>query len=169
MAAHVLHLGVDDCHRVAVLRSVGYRVDECGSLLQLAKALERANGADAVFLTESDGISPEQAISLARERSAAPVILFCRSTYGANEDEFDLVIPPLTSPEKWLQDVGSLVEWSRMVRVQAQAITEQSRSLRMETSLVRRYSERERERSLRERARNSNANASDPWKSTGSH
>ncbi len=169
MAAHVLHIGMDDCHRVAVLRSVGYRVDECASLPQLATALEAANGADAVFLTESDGISPEQAISLARERSSAPIILFRRSTYGMSEDEFDLVIEPLTAPEEWLNDVGSVLEWSRMVRAEAQVITDRSQSLRKETSVLRRDSQRERERSLRERTRNSDANASDPWKSPESH
>ena len=68
MDAHVLHIGADDCHRVAVLRSVGYQVDECLSLPQLASALERRKGVDAVFLTESDGYSHEDAISLARQR-----------------------------------------------------------------------------------------------------
>ena len=169
MAAHVLHIGMDDCHRVAVLRSVGYRVDECASLLQLATALEGPKGADAVFLTESDSIPPEQAISLAREHSEAPVILFRRSTYGTSDDDFDLVIPPLTAPEKWLQEVRSLLDWSRMGRVQAQAITDQSRTLRKETSMVRRDSERERGRAQRERARNSEARASDPWTPPGSH
>jgi hypothetical protein len=158
---------MDDCHRVAVLRSVGYRVDECASLVQLATALERANGADAVFLTESDNISSEKAISLARERSTAPVVLFSRSAQGEEEYEFDLVIPPLTSPEKWLREVGSLLEWSQVVRDQARAITKQARTLRRETSALRMDSLRERERSVRERTRNSGADASDPWQTPG--
>jgi hypothetical protein len=137
MAAHVLHIGMDDCHRVAVLRSVGYRVEECDSLVQLATALDRTNGADAVFLTESDSIPQEKAVSLARERSAVPVILFRRSTPGEGEQQFDLVIPPLTSPEKWLREVSILLEWSRMVRDQARPITDQARPPRKEATALR--------------------------------
>ena len=119
MAAHVLHIGMDDCHRVAVLRSAGYRVDECGSLMQMATALERANGADAVFLSASNNIPVEQTIALARERSQAPVILFRRSNQSETEDGLDLVILPLTTPEKWLREVDSLLDWRRTVRAQA--------------------------------------------------
>jgi hypothetical protein len=156
---------MDDCHRVAVLRSVGYRVEECSSLLQLATALDRTNGADAVFLTESDSIPPEKAVSLARERSAAPVILFRRTTKGESEQEFDLVIPPLTSPEKWLREVSSLLEWSRMVRDQARVMADQARTPRKQTTALRMDSENERDRSVRQRLRSSGA--SDPWKSPG--
>lgn len=162
MAAHVLHIGMDDCHRVAVLRSVGYRVEECASLVQLATALD---GADAVFLTESDGVPVEKAVSLARQRSAVPVIMFRRTSQGESEQEFDLVIPPLTSPDKWLREVSSLLEWSRTVRDQARVIADQARALRKETSALRMDSERERDRSVRERMRNSRT--SDDWKSPG--
>ena len=127
MDAHVLHIGIDDCHRVAVLRSVGYRVEECASLLQLGSALERGNGADAVFLTESDGISQEQAIMVARERSMAPVILFRRTHQETTEEAFDLVVQPLTSPTKWLQDVESLLARSRVMRGLPPVISGQSR------------------------------------------
>ena len=126
MEGHVLHIGVDDCHRVAVLRSVGYRVDECGSLPQLARALERTKGAVAVFMTESDGLSPEKAISLARERSAAPVILFQSSNQETNDRAFDLVIPPLTSPDRWLREVGALLDGSRGMRRNSSPLTPQS-------------------------------------------
>ncbi len=156
---------MDECHRVAVLRSVGYRVEECASLLQLAKALDQPNGADAVFLTESDSIPPEKAFLLARERSGAPVIFFRRTTQEDSEQEFDLVIPPLTSPEKWLREVSSLLEWSRMVRDQARVIADQARTLRKQTTALRMDSERERDRSVRQRLRNSDA--PDPWKSPG--
>jgi hypothetical protein len=130
MDAHVLHIGADDCHRVAVLRSVGYQVDECLSLPQLAGALERRRGVDAVFLTESDGYSHEDAISLARQRSA-PVILFQRSNSEKSARNCDLVVEPLTSPSKWLQDVSALLEWSRGVRAQSKGVSEPLRLLEM--------------------------------------
>jgi hypothetical protein len=116
MEAHVLHIGVDDCHRVAVLRSVGYRVDECATLPQLAKALERTKGADAVFMSESDGIPQEKAISLARAHTAAPLILFQNSNQEISYQQLDLVIEPLTAPGKWLQEVRNLLEWNRLFR-----------------------------------------------------
>lgn len=159
MDAHVLHIGTDDCHRVAVLRSVGYRVDECASLPQMERALERTKGADAVFVTESDGISPEQIISLARARSAAPVILFRRSNRDTSEEAFDLVIEPLTSPARWLREVGVLVEWSRGVRARSSVIADTSRSRKAKI--------------LRwdwERTRGGNVNAFRTWNSQpGSH
>ncbi len=168
MAAHVLHIGMDDCHRVDILRSAGYKVDECASLHHFAMALEVAQQADAVILTESENIPPEQAFHLTRERSTAPVIFFRSTNRAAIEDEFDLVIPPLTAPEKWLKDVNSLLEWSRTLRAQSLSIVEQSRSLRKESATLRRNSERVRERSVIERARNSGVEASDAWKSPGS-
>jgi hypothetical protein len=130
MDAHVLHIGADDCHRVAVLRSVGYLVDECLSLPQLANALERENGVDAVFLTESDGFAHEQATQLARQRSA-PVILFLRSNDGGSARQVDLVVEPLTPPSKWLRDVKALLEWGRGIRAQSVAAPKPPRLLEM--------------------------------------
>jgi hypothetical protein len=166
MAAHVLHIGMDDCHRVAVLSSAGYRVDECYSLLQLATALERTQDADAVILTESDNISPEQTVALARECSGAPVIFFRRSNVGAAEEQFDLVIHPLTSPEKWLQEVGDLLQWGRGVRVKSQTLPNEAVSPGMDAGGLRRPPPRELKLSVRERARISGADPADPWNSS---
>lgn len=130
MDAHVLHIGADDCHRVAVLRSVGYLVDECVSLPQLAATLQRGRNVDAVFLTESDSFSNEQAVFLARQ-CPAPVILFQRSNDENPARQFDLVVEPLTSPSTWLRDVSALLEWSRGVRAKAKMPPEPSRLLEM--------------------------------------
>jgi hypothetical protein len=166
MAAHVLHIGMDDCHRVAVLRSAGYRVEECYSLLQLATALERTQDAGAVILTESDNISSEQTVALARECSAVPVIFFRKSNGGTGEEQFDLVIQPLTAPEKWLQEVGDLLRWGRGVRVNSQTLPDEAGSPGMEAGSLRRPPQRERELSVRERARISGADPADPWNSS---
>jgi len=128
MDAHVLHIGADDCHRVAVLRSVGYRVHECLSPAQIAGFLAHTKRVDAVFLTETEGISPGQAIFLARQRSA-PVILFPRANSTDSAKQFDLVVEPLTSPSKWLHDVSALLEWSRGVRARAMRSAEPPRML----------------------------------------
>lgn len=130
MDAHVLHIGADDCHRVAVLRSVGYQVDECLTLQQLASALEIRKNVDAVFVTATDGFSHEHAVSLARQH-AAPVILFQNSNGEDSVRQIDLVVEPLTSPSKWLRDVRSLLEWNRGVRAQSKAPSEPVRVLEM--------------------------------------
>jgi hypothetical protein len=130
MDAHVLHIGADDCHRVAVLRSVGYQVNECLSLPHFARALEPGKGVDAVFLTESDGFSNGSAIQLARQRST-PVILFLRSNEGDPARQVDLVVEALTPPSKWLRDVNALLEWSRGVRAQSKGAPEPLRLLEM--------------------------------------
>jgi hypothetical protein len=166
MAAHVLHIGMDDCHRVAVLRSAGYKVEEYYSLLQLATALERTQDADAVILTESDNIPPEMAVTLTRECSGLPVIFFRKSNGEAGEEQFDLVIQPLTAPEKWLQEVGDLLQWSGGVRAPAQTFPNEAVSPGMEPSGLRRPPQRERELSVRERARISGADPADPWNSS---
>jgi hypothetical protein len=164
MAAHVLHIGMDDCHRVAVLRSAGYRVDECYSLLQLATALERTQDAVAVILTESENISPEQAVALARGSSGLPVIFFRKSNGETTEGQFDLVIHPLTAPGKWLEEVDNLLQWSRE-RGSSQTFDE-GVSPGMAAGGLRRPPQRERELSVRERARISGADPADPWNSS---
>lgn len=130
MDAHVLHIGADDCHRVAVLRSVGYRVDECLSPAQIAGFLAHPKRVEAVFLTETQGVSHGQAIYLARQRSV-PVVLFQRANSADSGKQFDLVVEPLTSPSKWLRDVSALLEWRRGARARAKSNAEPPRVLEM--------------------------------------
>ncbi|KAA6460994.1 hypothetical protein DYQ86_12025 [Acidobacteria bacterium AB60] len=132
MDAHVVHIGQDHCHRAEVLRNAGYRVEECATLPQLA-GWERAGTPEAIFLTESEGLSAQEAVSAARARWAAPLILFQSTMQEANGMGFDLVIPPLTSPRKWLRQVRAVVEWSRGARAQVRATPEQGQFLRRET------------------------------------
>ena len=155
MANYILHIGIDDCHRAAVLRSAGYDVEECASLQQLVTALDEMPGADAVILSESENIVPELVSRLVRGRSAAPAIFFCRSNCRVSTEDFDLVIPPLTPPETWLKQASSLLERLRMVRAQAKSLTDQAGSPGLNKNVVRRPPIRERELSVRDRMRSS--------------
>lgn len=80
MACRIIHFGPDHAHRLMVLRSAGYAIDDCDSLDGLERAFEIEPGADAVAVTETDarldGQAPEQVISLVRASSRAPLILF---------------------------------------------------------------------------------------------
>ncbi len=116
MVARVIHFGPDDCHRLMVLRSAGYAVEECQSMPQLQRALESRTALDAVLLSEGDGISPQEAIAAVRTRSSNPVILFCSTTMAYENSGFDLIVPCLTAPNVWLNDVDALIEKRRALR-----------------------------------------------------
>src|ERR1700680_5076279 len=116
MAARVIHFGPDDCHRLIVLRSAGVSVDACNSLGQLWVSLTAGGEADAVVMSDADGIAPEEVVSLAKTHSSAPVVLF-RGTNRVYEDSrFDLVVHTLTPPEVWLSEVNTLIAKGRILR-----------------------------------------------------
>ena len=116
MPARVIHFGPDDCHRLMVLRRAGYSVEDCPSLCELRLSLETGDAPDAVLLSDGDGFSPHEALTLARTHSPSPLILF-RSTNQTYEHRgFDLVVPCLTAPEVWLDDVDALIAKRRAAR-----------------------------------------------------
>jgi hypothetical protein len=120
MAARVIHYGVDDCHRLTVLRGLGYSVDDCSSLAQLRAAFSANRQADAVCITETEGNSPEAAVFLAKSASQAPLVLFRRSNGLCSEEKFDLVVDTLTSPQQWVNAVETLVLRHQALRSRAQ-------------------------------------------------
>jgi hypothetical protein len=50
---------------------------------------------------------------VARAASSLPSILFRSSTRTFPDSEFDLIVPSLTPPEVWLNDVDTLIERTR--------------------------------------------------------
>jgi hypothetical protein len=152
MVARIVHIGSDSCHRLPVLKSAGYSIDNCSSVAQLHAALQARDEADAVVLTESDGAVPEDAVSLARSSSTAPLILFPSRNVHYDESDFDLVVPVLTPPEQWLDDIATLIERCRDIRMRSQCLREQSTQLRHESAALARKSWHERDRSRNERA-----------------
>jgi hypothetical protein len=110
MDARIVHFGFDDCARIAVLKRAGYCVEDCNSVSLLHAALVEVRGADAVAITENDGVAPNDLISLARATSMAPLILFQSTNPHYDESEFDLVVPALTGPRQWLSEIGRLIE-----------------------------------------------------------
>lgn len=162
MAAQIIHFGPDDCHRLTVLRSAGYSVHACASLGQLHASLEMNREADAVVMTESDGVAPKEAITLARSCSAAPVVLFSAGNGCHEELCFDLVVHSLTPPGEWLVEVDALIAKSRELRAESEIIAMESARLRHEAAEVREKSQAERERSRKERARNAAPAQNDP-------
>jgi hypothetical protein len=111
--ARIIHYGKDDCHRVSVLRSAGYEVEDCRSLRAFGEALTAEEKPDAVFITEREGNQQGDAISLTKSRSSAPLVLFRRSHSDLRGGTFDLVIDSLTPPKYWLEEIGELIARSR--------------------------------------------------------
>lgn len=147
MAARVIHFGVDQCYRLSVLRRAGYDVDRCGSLIQLCEVLEFAGEADAVMVNDSDGSVPPQAISLARTRTSAPIILFPNSSRIYRTADIDLVVPSFTPPEEWLLDLANLIVRSRAIRECSRLLQERAEVRCTESAALREKSRRERQRS----------------------
>lgn len=113
MLAKVIHFGPDYCHRMMVLRSAGYAVEDCESLLQLGTCLSAGASADAVLMSDGEGVSLREAATVARSHSALPLILFRNTNQPYDEALFDLVVQSLTPPEVWLNDVDALIERAR--------------------------------------------------------
>ena len=160
MAAHVIHFGEDSCHRLQVLNSAGYSVQNCVTLVQLGSTLSTHDDIEAVFFTEMHALSAERAVSLVRSSSSSPLILFRESEANLEEKKFDLVIQALTPPNVWLQYTHDLIEQSKMLRSESSSLIEESRVLRGVSAEVRRKSREEQERSRRQR---SNDSFIDPW------
>jgi hypothetical protein len=108
-SVRLIHFGSDDCHRVNVLRSAGYSVDDCRSMRAFQEALTGERKPDAVFITERDDDPSRDVISLTKAYSAAPLVLFRRSHGDLSDGSFDLVIESLTPPKQWLQEIDELI------------------------------------------------------------
>ena len=154
MAARVIHFGPDDCHRLMVLRSAGYAVDGCMSLAQLRSSLLAGGDADAVLLSDGTGVALEEAASLARSCSSAPVVLFSGTNRAYEGAPFDLVVHSLTPPEAWLHEVDKVIAKNRLLGGHLAALSRKSAKLLEESARVVNKSRSERIRSRQERARN---------------
>jgi len=115
-AARIIQFGEDSCHRSMILQEAGYSVRGCKSVMEFRAALRTSGAADAVVITDETGNLPSEAISVAKSDSPAPVILFANSMSTYVESTFDLVVPSLTPPAKWLAKIQEKIQESRKVR-----------------------------------------------------
>ena len=150
MASTIIHFGADPCRRIPVLESAGFEVNVRSSVELLIEELQRQDAA-AVAVPEQRGLKIKNLITEVRSCSLAPVILFESGLSQQLEAEFDLVIPVLTSPERWLQDIAKLIDRSKTVFREAQELRARSSALVNESRAVRRLvrEEAERARELR--------------------
>lgn len=140
MSATLLHFGPDDCNRLIVLQSAGYRVDLSPSLQELYSAFERSLRPDAVLMTANDQAERRQAVTLVRAHLPTPLVLFQHSDYCPDESEFDLVIPTLTPPSEWLQKIADLIQRSSKPIADSRQIRQESALIQREADIIRRAS-----------------------------
>ncbi|MFP5207055.1 MAG: hypothetical protein ACLGP3_10150 [Acidobacteriota bacterium] len=105
-----------------VFESAGYTVEVCASLAALRDVLDEGQVPAAVIVTETEGVSPREAVRLTRACPQVPLVLF-RETQRAYGDDghdleagFDLVIPIRHPPAAWLAEIAALIEKSRKAR-----------------------------------------------------
>jgi hypothetical protein len=113
--AIVIHYGLDHCHRIPLLSGAGFDVTDCASLPALQRLLEQSP-IDAILVTE---FPSDELIHAARRLSTAPLVWFPPDPSTISDDRFDLVIPPLTSPEEWIASVRALLAESRKFHAQS--------------------------------------------------
>ncbi len=150
VAARVIHVGADNCHRLPVLENAGYRIDLCASIPQLRDALESEDPPDAVLISEGDGGAHQDAVALARAHLAAPIILFRETQRDYSESAFDLVIPVLDPPRTWLPEIAALIARCQALRADARTLHQKPVDLRRESAAARAKSSSERQRARQE-------------------
>lgn len=144
MAARIIHIGADTCHRLPVLESAGYLVHLCLSVLQLQEVFAAEEQLDAVLISEAGGLKHQEAALLARSRCSAPIVLFRDTQRNFTESAFDLVVPVLEPPDVWLAEVEALIQRSQGLQAQSRQLCEESAVLRQETAVLRAKSRQER-------------------------
>lgn len=140
MAASVLYFGPDEWNRVQVFESAGYAVQQCLKISDLESELKKSLPA-VVVMNSSAHASFRPALELVRAQAAsARIIAFPSPGESGFEKSVDLVVPPLTPPDDWLQELAALLEQSRAVLEDAIVVQEQSATIVRELTAVRQQS-----------------------------
>lgn len=108
MADGLIYFGVDEYGRLAVLRTAGFAIAECKSLLQFRTSLCSRNSPGPVLI--ADDLDCPSATTLARATGSAPLILFRGKFRYCDETQFDLVVPASASPDTWVGEFAKLLE-----------------------------------------------------------
>ena len=111
-------------------------MEECRDAAELLHALKTGTDAGAVLLAQSPAFDPRPVPALVRKVAKCPVILFSLSAQVEREQDYDLVVPPLTDPAVWLDDIRTLIARNEALWRQSQSIQRDSRELVKEAAGV---------------------------------
>jgi hypothetical protein len=135
----ILHVGQDLSYRIPIMEKAGLSVRRAPySEEGIRDAFAGTDRFSALtFQLDSSAIST-QVVRLARSRWS-PLVLFENTVTEYDPLDFDVVIPSLTRPERWLSILHLAIEHSRrllayssQLREEAIAVRAQSRDLRSE-------------------------------------
>ena len=149
-ASLVLHIGEDDFHRTDVLRSAGSYVEECDSNVATTAWFKAGHRADLVCITEGPLRPAEAPLAIVKYFSTAPIVLFRTSSHNYLQKFWDLDVPSLVPPEKWLAGIEDLLALTRTNIARSAVLCAQAQRLCEETGRVRAWSRRLREERLLE-------------------
>ena len=152
MADRVVLFGPDTCYRLLLLRSVGYLAHQCQSVAELGLLLQERADTDVILIGEKDRKARDDAVTLARSYSIAPLILLDDLNIGEPEEQFECIIRPLTPPEVLLRSVAATIAHSRALLANSAALRERSALLLRHCQLLRQRSAYERARAAKARA-----------------
>lgn len=100
----------DACRRPEVLRWVGFTVQECTALSDLAGRLRSGEAPDLVCVADGWDEPVELVLSLVRSYTSAPVVLFSSGRHLYPEVAWDMEVPVMTHPGEWVSRVVELLE-----------------------------------------------------------
>lgn len=151
MGLGIVHFGMDDCNRLMVLQNAGYAVDSCSSLEHLRFIFNRTPLPAAIVMAEHRADAHHDAIAFVRSHPPVPLVLFQSAIWSDDESQFDLVIPPLTPPDEWLEKIAALIKRTQAMLATSQQVREQSAVIRKEAAASRLDSVLRHERYVRQK------------------
>ncbi len=125
MSCRIVHFGVDDCWRVAVLRHAGHAVETCGTSMESLTARLQTSP-DAVVFTEDGEPCGDDYFRFSRSLSVSPIVLFEGLRRCIPSNLADLPIPVGTNVAVWLPAINALIEETRRLRGQTRDMREKS-------------------------------------------
>lgn len=142
--SRILYVGNDTSLRVPVMEAAGFTVlrSKC-SIGSIREKLAEKEAVDALVF-EEDGAHCYRVVTKVRTLSAVPFVFFRESGIESQEDGFDLIIPVLTRPDVWLDELrltiqksGELHRSARRLREESAATRSWSRSLQESSARLR--------------------------------
>lgn len=147
--ATILHVGEDLCQRIPVLSRAGFVVLRSENSIPAIRDAFAGGDLFAAVVFHSDLAAPaEPAIHETRSLSTAPLILFQNPIILLDDRKFDLVIPALTPPAVWLQNLKEIIRLSRETIVEAQQLRKDCESVRAQSQALRASAARNRSVSI---------------------
>ena len=102
----ILHVGNDICHRIPIMRAASFAVVQSeDSVIAILRAFANGDSFSAITFHADISAPSSSVVWAARKLSAAPVVLFDNPSINHDRSCFDVVIPNLTYPSRWLKDL----------------------------------------------------------------